>query len=338
MKKCLYIFICLITLYSCDKDEPSTIVVDGSFLSIPPGFPEFEFEKGNEFTKERWELGKKLFYDPVMSRDSSIACVNCHQPEFAFSDVLPVSVGVEGEIGNRNSPSLANVAYHPYFTREGGVRTLEGQILIPIQEHNEFDYNIVLISNQLKNNPEYVEMSMAAYDRLPDPFVITRSISTFERSMISGQSPYDKFTFQDIPDALSESEKRGMELFFSDNTKCGSCHGGFNFTEYAFENNGLYDNYLDNGRMRLTGDPNDEALFKVPSLRNIEVTAPYMHDGSMNTLEDVIEHYNSGGSDFFNKSEFIQPLNLSAAQKEDLLAFLKSLTDEEFINDPKFRK
>ncbi len=337
MKQWFFILLAFTFLQSCERDEPMP-ETERPLLFIPPGFPTFEFEKGNEFTQERWKLGKKLFYDPIMSIDSSVACSNCHLPEFAFSDIEAVSKGVNGALGTRNSPTLANVVYHPYYTREGGVATLEGQILIPIQEHNEFNYNIVLIAQKLQENPEYVQMSLDAYERLPDPFVITRSISTFERSMISGESPFDEFQFQNNTDALNASERRGMDLFFSDVTRCGGCHNGFNLTNYAFENNGLYDEYPDNGRMRLTNNPNDEALFKVPTLRNIEVTAPYMHDGSINTLEQVIEHYNSGGSSFFNKSDLIQPLNLTETQKADLINFLNSLTDEAFLNDEKFRR
>ncbi len=338
MKQWIFILLLSITfLQACKKDtEPPE--VENPLLYIPPGFPPLNFEIGNEFTPQRWELGKKLFFDPIMSRDSTISCSSCHLPEFAFSDIKAVSEGVGGALGTRNSPSLANIAYHPYFTREGAVGTMEGQILIPIQEHNEFDHNIVLIAQKLQQNEDYVQMSRSAYNRMPDPFVITRSISTFERSMISGESPYDKYQVQNINNALTDSQIRGMTLFFSNQTNCSSCHGGFNFTNYAFQNNGLYDTYNDIGRMRFTNNMADNALFKVPSLRNVEVTAPYMHDGSINTLEAVIEHYNSGGSSFFNKSELIQPLNLTNGQKTDLINFLKSLTDEEFLNEEKFRE
>jgi len=215
---------------------------------------------------------------------------------------------------------------------------LEQQIFVPIQEHNEFDNNILLIAEKLNNIPEYVDMSLDAYGRLPDAFVITRAISTFERTMISGESPYDDFLVGNNNTALNQSEQSGMDLFFSPITNCSTCHNNFDFTNYAFENNGLYDDYEDVGRMRLTNNTADNGLFKVPTLRNIEVTAPYMHDGSFSTLEAVIEHYNSGGSDFFNKSPQIQPLNLTATQKEDLVNFLKSLTDDNFLNDEKFRQ
>ena len=181
-------------------------------------------------------------------------------------------------------------------------------------------------------------MSFNAYEREVDGFVITRALSTFQRTMVSGNSAYDKYIYQGNQSALNSSEKRGMELFLSSRTNCSSCHGGFNFTNYSFENNGLDSIYADNGRFRLTNDSADEALFKVPSLRNVGLTAPYMHDGHFSTLAEVVEHYNSGGENHKNKSSLIQPLTLSQAEKDELLAFLNSLTDYSFINDLKWQE
>ena len=144
--------------------------------------------------------------------------------------------------------------------------------------------------------------------------------------------------FDDKPSALSTNAIKGMNLFFSDKTNCSKCHSDFNFTNYAFENNGRYEVYIDDGRFRLTGEESDRALFKVPSLRNIELTAPYMHDGFINTLEEVVEHYQSGGKNHSHKSTLIQPLGLSESEKNDLIKFLKSLTDETFINNPLYTK
>ena len=277
-----------------------------------------------------------LFFDPVLSRDSSISCASCHLPRYAFSDTLTFSPGVDHAPGLRNAPTLANVAYHPYFTREGGVPTLEMQILVPIQEHNEFDFNILLIADRLQRDSIYQKLSWEAYDRAPDHFVITRAIACFERSLLSGNSRYDQYYSQGKSDALSAAELRGMELFFSEKTNCSGCHGGFNFTNYAFENNGLYEEYADPGRFRLTGLEEDRALFKVPSLRNIALTGPYMHDGSLTSLEAIIEHYNSGGKDHPHKKPLIQPLHLSTQERSDLVAFLHSLTDTRFVNNPNY--
>lgn len=318
---------------SCAKESESTEIANLQIMEIPLGFPEIEHPEGNEYTPERWELGKRLFYDPILSKDGSISCASCHDPSLAFSDNQSVSIGSGGLLGTRNSPSLANVAYHPYYTREGGLPTLEMQILVPIQEHNEFNNNIVLIADTLSKIPSYVQMAKAAYDREPGAFVITRALSQFERSMISGQSIYDLEYNYDIKGSMSDAALRGKELFDSERMSCSTCHSGFNFTNYSFENNGLYDEYPDNGRERLTQDPNDKALFKIPSLRNVEITGPYMHDGSMETLAEVIEHYNTGGSGHINKSELVQPLNLTENEKSDLLAFLKSLTDQNFISN-----
>lgn len=330
------IFIFLILVASCDKLEVNFVQPASQLMEIPKGFPEVSFPEDNGFTEARWELGKRIFYDPILSSDQSISCGSCHQPSLAFSDDVSVSLGVENRPGTRNSPSLSNVAYHPYFTREGGVPTLEMQVLVPIQEHNEFDFNIVLAAERLNEINSYVEQSMEAYGEAPSPFVITRAVATFERSLLSGNSDYDKFHQQEDMSVLSVSQQNGMDLFFGDRAQCSGCHSGFNFTDYSFENNGLYDKYLDPGRFRLTGEESDRGRFKVPSLRNVEVTGPYMHDGSVYSLEEVIDHYVSGGSDHINQSELVQTLDLTENEQEDLLNFLKSLTDTEFLENPLF--
>lgn len=327
----------LLSIIACRDDEVTHPLSYPSLMEIPDGFPEIEFPEDNTFTQARWELGKKLFYDPVMSSDGSISCASCHNPALAFSDQVSVSLGVDGRSGTRNAPSLANVAYQPYFLREGGVPTLEMQVLVPIQEHNEFDFNIVLLAARLNDDSTYVKMSIDAYDRTPDAFVITRSLACFERSLLSGNSPYDQYKQKNNNRAMSEAQVRGMNLFFSDRTNCSTCHNGFNFTNYAFENNGLYVQYTDEGRMRLTLKEEDKALFKVPGLRNVELTAPYMHDGSLQTLQQVIEHYQSGGQDHPHKNEILKPLDLTQSEQKDLIEFLKALTDDTFVTNPLFK-
>lgn len=336
MKKNGILFILLVSLLACQKEKQEPAHQE-PLLAIPPGFPKPSFPADNDLTPARWALGKKLFYDPILSRDSTLSCASCHHAAKAFSDTVAFSPGVGGLPGTRNAPTLANVAYQPYYLREGGVPTLEMQILVPIQEHNEFDFNILLIAERLLRDTGYVRMSREAYDRDPDPFVITRSIACFERTFISGQSRYDQYVFQGKNTALTAAEKRGMDLFFSQKTNCSQCHNGFNFSNYAFENNGLYADYSDPGRYRLTGLEIDRARFKVPTLRSVALTAPYMHDGSLPTLDSVVEHYNSGGKPHPNKSSLLYSLGLSAAEKADLVAFLRSLTDESFVNNPKFR-
>jgi len=333
---CTGIFIGMIILgvLSCDDMvQPNAIE---PLLDVPKSFPAPEFPEDNLFTNQRWQLGKRLFYDPILSLDYSISCASCHKPELGFSDDRAFSLGIENRVGTRNASTLANVAYHPYYTREGGVPTLEMQILVPIQEHVEFDFNILLIADRMLSDSSYVQQSLEAYNRNPDPFVITRAIACFERSLISGASRYDKFINGDHS-ALSLEERQGMALFFSERLSCTSCHSGFNFTNYSFENNGLYIEYPDPGRFRLTNNVADRALFKVPTLRNVEITRPYMHDGSLQSLEDVVNHYNTGGVNHPHKSPHVKSLNLSKQEKDELVAFLKSLTDDHFINNLKFK-
>jgi cytochrome c peroxidase len=282
-------------------------------------------------------LGRQLFYDPVLSADNTRSCASCHAAYLAFSDSTAVSFGIENRPGTRNAPTLANVAYQKKLLREGGVPTLEMQILVPIQEHNEFDFNILLVAERLSRMPDYVAQAEKAYGRAPDAFVITRSIAAFERTMLSGDAPYDQFVFQGKSNALSSSEKRGLDLFQSERLNCSKCHEGFLFTNQEFTNNGLYEVYPDTGRIRLTGQESDRAVFKVPSLRNIALTAPYMHDGSLLTLEAVIDHYQTGGKPHPNKSPLLKPFVLAPQERADLLAFLGSLTDQKFITNPEFR-
>ena len=327
MKKLLFFF-SLIIFSSCETDNP--IQGNENFqLDIPNGFPTPNVPEENQLNWERINLGKRLFYDPILSLDSTISCGSCHKQEFAFADNQAISPGVENRLGKRNSMSLANIAYHNFFMREGGVPTLEMQVLAPIHEHSEMGFNVLSAAQKMKNDSTYIIQSIAAYNREPNPFVITRAIASFERTMISGSSKYDK-------NQLNLSEKRGKELFFSDKLSCSSCHGTFLFSNQLIENNGLYENYEDSGRYRLTQLQVDIGKFKVPTLRNIELTAPYMHDGSLETLEEVINHYASGGSNHFNKSELINGFIINETEKQDLINFLNSLTDYEFTSNSIF--
>lgn len=318
---------------SCNRDEVETSFDYTRF--IPTRFPIPITNQDSVPTEAQFILGKKLFYDPILSRDGSLSCASCHKPSIAFADTVSVSPGVEGRIGNRNSPSLANVVYQRKLLKEGGLPTLEMQVLVPIQEHAEFDNNIVEISNKLLTIPKYNELSQAAYKRDPDPYVITRAISAFERTLFSGDSKYDQYLNGKVK--LTTMEAQGLKLFMSEKTNCFRCHADFLFTNQTIENNGLYSIYRDIGAMRLTQNPDDEGKFKIPSLRNIALTYPYMHDGSLKTLEDVIDHYNSGGSDHKNKSPLIKPLNLPQEDKLAIIAFLNTLTDYNFIKNKNYQ-
>ncbi len=328
MRNLLY-FLFIFSLCSCEYDNP---IAEGSFqLTLPNGFPNPIIPEDNQLTWERIELGKKLFFDPILSIDSTISCGSCHKQEFAFADNSAISPGVQGRLGFRNSMSLVNVAYHDFFLREGGVPTLEMQILVPIQDHNEMSFNIVAVAEKLNQDSSYVKASLEAYNRIPDPYVITRAIASFERTMVSGNSNYDKML-------LNESERKGKDLFFSNELACSSCHGTFLFTNQGIENNGLYENYEDSGRFVLTHLQEDIGKFKVPTLRNIELTPPYMHNGCIETLSEVIDHYASGGKKHFNQSDLITGFTISEGEKMDLINFLKSLTDYEFYHNSFFEE
>ena len=329
--------IALVYTTSCKKEAIQNEKILTA-ITIPSGFSPINFPPDNQFTPERWAFGKKLFYDTRLSKNNTVSCANCHKAELAFSDNVAFSLGDENTTGKSNAPTLTNIAYNPYFTRAGGVPTLEMQVLVPIQEHEEFNTNILTIVDKLKADSGYVKAARNCYQRELDPYVLTRAIANFERSIISGNSRYDQYFFQQKNTALSAAELRGKDLFFSSRTNCSQCHSNFNFTSYSFENNGLYIYYADSGRMRFTQLEIDRGKFKVPTLRNVALTAPYMHDGSLNTLEAVIEHYNLGGKNNSTKSNFIQPLGLSTQEKADLVAFLKALTDDDFVKNEYYQR
>ena len=301
-------------------------------LDIPQGFPAPFIPADNQLTQSRVDLGKKLFFDTMMSRDSTVSCATCHIPELAFTDGLKKGIGIRNQEVGRNTPTLANVAYQDKFLWDGVNPSLVAQVMIPIHEHNEFDFHVLLVAERMKKDQAYVKLCQTAYGGDPNPFAITHAIASYERTLISGNSRYDQFVFQGDSLALNEDERRGMDLFFNQ-LYCTECHSGFNFTNQSLSNNGLYANYLDSGRIRLTGLESDRAIFKVPTLRNIGVTSPYMHDGSKATLAEVITHYRLGGKNHANKNATIIPFELSEKEQQDLLSFLHSLTDSTFIRE-----
>ena len=327
-------------LFGCRKPVDDVIpTLEPYNLKIPTGFPIPEFAEDNPLTVEGIKLGKKLFFDKRLSRDGSLSCASCHLVGLGFTDNLAVSIGVDGAVGSRNSPTLANTVYQDRYFYDGGVPTLELQVLAPIHNKQEMDFNILDLVDLLNEDEELVALSKKVYQRdVIDPWVITRAISNYERIMISGNSRYDQYYYQGNTNVMTAQEIEGMNLFFSDELKCAECHSGFNFTNNDYANIGLYEVYEDFGRERISFDSTDIGKFKVPTLRNIELTSPYMHDGSIETLEEVIDFLNTGGMEHANKSEFIVPLNLSSTQKTNLIVFLKTLTDTEFINNPIFQE
>ena len=283
----------------------------------------------------RVELGKNLFFDPILSRDSTISCAKCHKQELAFTDGLERSVGIRDQIVSRNSPTLTNVGNRKHLLWDGVNPSLESQVGVPVQEHTEFDFNILLIIDRLNRHPKYSSLAKLGYGTEVTEWVFLNAIASFERTLISNNSPYDQYLAGD-KSAMTASQIRGKDLFFN-KLHCGQCHNGPDLTNEAFTNNGLYEVYADTGRMRLTEKEFDRGIFRVPTLRNIAVTAPYMHNGSVSSLLEVIEHYESGGKNHPGKSDLLKPFTLNNEEKADLIHFLETLTDSTFLQNPDFR-
>ncbi len=316
-----------VILTACAVDPQPTPDAE-RLVDVPPGFTEQSYPSDNVPTPERVALGKRLFFDTRLSNGNDVSCGTCHDPVKAFTDGMPTSRGTAGRTGVRNAPSLANVGYLPSLMREGGVPTLEMQILVPIQEHAELDLEAPFLVARLSSDTALQRMSQSAYSRPLDIWVITRAIASFERTLVSGRSRADE-------DRLSDAERRGKAIF--NRVGCGTCHGGPLYTDNRFAGNGLLESYSDRGRARLTNTASDEAVFRVPSLRNVGLTAPYLHNGSVASLREVVDRYNRGGYPHPNKDSSIVPLGLSALECSDLEAFLRALTDDRFTTNPRFR-
>ncbi|HEX2900605.1 MAG TPA: cytochrome c peroxidase [Bacteroidia bacterium] len=329
----------LLSLPACAPDRadmsPDSLTYP---LEIPAGFPQMPIPADNYLTPDRVALGKRLFYDPILSREGSVACASCHLQENGFADTTQFSRGIDGRMGFRNAPTLSNLAWHPYFFMDGGVPTLELQVLAPLDNHDELDLDLISLMDRLQSHPQYPALFRKAYGREPDPFGLTRAIAAFERTLVSGNSAYDRQVLGQDSDAMSPAAVRGMALFFGDRLHCAGCHSGFDFTDYGFHNIGLPVTTADSGRMRITLNENDRGSYKTPSLRNVALSAPYMHDGSIRSLEEVIDFLASGGAHYPNQHPLTQGFAISSQEKTDLIAFLHALTDTEFITRPEFGK
>jgi cytochrome c peroxidase len=285
----------------------------------------------NQLSEAKIELGRALFFDKRLSKTDKVSCATCHDPRFAFTDRKPVSEGVNGGKTMRNAPSLLNVGYQPTFMFDAHIPTLEQQVIVPIQEHVEMDMKMKDLIEKLKSIPSYQEQAKKIFGREFDAYVLTRSISAFERTLISQNSRFDQYMRGDKK-VLSKDEIEGYKLF-SKKLYCTTCHAYPSFTTNKAENNGLYNNYgEDQGRFRIHNDSSDIGKFKVPSLRNVELTFPYMHDGSLGTLEKVISHYESGGKGHVNQHKSIQRFSLNELERKQLVLFLRTLTDTLFLS------
>ena len=346
---------------------------DGFAWVLPAGFPTPAVPQNNPLTEAKVELGRFLFYDRRLSGNGTQSCASCHHQDKAFTDGRPLAIGSTGEVHPRNAQSLANAVYHSTLTWVNpSLLSLEAQMQVPLFSEGPVEMgvnesNIDEVLGRIQTDNRYQTMFAAAFAGQVQPITwgnITQAISSFQRTLISGNSRFDRYQRGEIP--LNAQELRGLELFNSEKAECFHCHAGFNFNDQVrhastqvldtpFHNTGLYNiagsgNFppLNQGLFEFTANPADRGKFRAQSLRNVEVTAPYMHDGSMATLEDVLDFYAAGGRNITsgpyagdgrahpNKSDLIASIDLSQQDKADLVAFLKTLTDHEFLTNPNF--
>lgn len=342
--------------------------------NLPTGVPLPRLPADNPMTKAKVELGRYLFYDTRLSGNSTQACATCHLQSLAFADGRQVPIGSTGQAHMRNSPALVNVAYYSTLTWANPILLqIEKQVLMPMFGEFPVEMGITgkekVVLARFQADPQYQILFAEAFPQESEAINIanvSKALASFVRSLTSFNSPYDRYVYQKDKSALSASAKRGMELFFGEELECHHCHTGFNFSastvtakstmsSRVFQNNGLYN--LDGqgayprgnrGLFESTSEPGDMGRFRPPSLRNVELTAPYMHDGSIATLEDVIRHYAAGGRLIESgeyagdgrispyKSGLVAGFRLTDQKLTDLVNFLKSLTDKQFITDPNF--
>ncbi|MCA9651017.1 MAG: di-heme enzyme [Myxococcales bacterium] len=342
--------------------------------NLPPGFPAPWVPEDNPMTAEKVELGRHLFYDTRLSANETQSCGSCHEQELAFADGKTTPTGSTGQVLVRNSMHLTNAGYSfPLTWANPNLPTLEHQIMVPLFAEQPVELGASghedEILGRLRDDPLYQDLFAAAFPELDDPFSFERvrqALASFVRTMISGNSPFDRYTYQGDTNALTEQELRGLELFFSEALECHHCHFGFNFSgatrhagtvheSFAYHNTGLYNLDADGayplgnqGLIEATFDPDDMGAFRAQTLRNIAVTGPYMHDGSVETLDEVIRIYERGGRLIDSgpnagdgavnphKSGLVAGFTLTDQEREDLIVFLGSLTDDDFLTDPRF--
>jgi len=341
--------------------------------NLPKGFPQPYVPPGNPMTAAKVELGRYLFYDTRMSINGKASCATCHKQELAFTDGRAVGIGATDEPHSRGAMSLVNIAYSGALTWSNSqLKSLEEQALTPMFGANPVELGLRQGDRflpMLRGDPKYQALFETAFPADADRFTIqnvTRALASFERSIISARSPYDRYHYGGDDSAVSEAAKHGEKLFFNQRLSCFRCHGGFNFSDASvsaqnsnrpiqFHNTGLYNiagalSYPapNSGIYEYTKAFEDAGKFKTPTLRNIAVTAPYMHDGSIATLEAVLDHYAAGGRtiasgpyagighDNPNKDPLIGGFELSAQDRADVVAFLQTLTDDALLHDPRF--
>ena len=347
-----FVFIFALSLASCNEESVESYenIPTPSPLQIPQLFQDRILDpvipSNNPQTEDGILLGKKLFFDPILSAGETLACAGCHTTANAFTDTSRFSDGVNGLFGHRNSMPLFNLAwnYDNTFFWDGREFGLENQAFEPITNPIEMNTSWEAVTEKLNAHPEYPALFDAAFGtQTIDSVLVSKAIAQFERTLISASSKFDKFLLGTA--SLTPEETNGFNVFMDEsNGDCFHCHGSDNnplWTNNKFHNNGLDTTFSDLGLGNVTGDPADNGKFKTASLRNLAYTAPYMHDGRFETIEEVINHYSEG----LQNSATIDPLmkkvdqggvQLSSQEKADLKAFLLSLSDPEFINNPNF--
>lgn len=342
---------------SCSEDDsgelrPAPVVHDLTPYDLNVySFPQPILPNDNPLTEQGVKLGKMLFYEPMLSKNNILSCASCHNQETAFSDTARFSIGVEGLPGTRQAMAVFNMAWNLGFFWDGRAHTLREQSLIPIQDSLEMNESLENVVSKLSSSQLYIDQFKRAFGTSDiNEDLISLALEQFMFTIVTANSKYDRYVSG--LEEFSESELRGLTLFeanfspsFPDNSgaNCDNCHGGINFENGGFINNGLDSDgeFLDIGREGTTGNPEDRATFKVPTLRNIALTPPYMHDGRFATLEEVIDHYNEGIHPSSTLNNFLEStretgLQLTTQDKTDLVNFLKTLTDEEFLVNPEY--
>ncbi len=347
-----------IVLFGCAEPEG-----EDYRWNLPPNFPEPIVPADNPMTEAKVTLGKALFYDQNLSFNQTMSCGTCHIQELGFAEPARVAVGSTGQVHRRNTQPLLNVAYNSNLTwAHSGLTQLEQQILLPMFGEHPIELGITGHEDDVLSRFEGGEYRALFEKAFPDTAIsfdiIVKALASFVRSMVSFQSDFDRYAYQNDDSALTESQVRGMNLFFSERFECFHCHGGFNFTQSSkheqqqldlkpFHNTGLYDEdgkgsypLVDQGLIEVTRESKDMGRFRAPTLRNIELTGPYMHDGSISTLSEVIDFYAAGGrgKGITNplKNAFIKGIDMTEQERQDLLNFLSSLTDNRFIRDKNY--
>lgn len=313
------------------KKKPQT---EAPFLMVPLGLDNenLNIPPDNPLTPEKVELGKMLYFDPRISGDGTISCATCHDPQKGWTDQLPVSTGIKGQKGGVSAPTVINSTYNGLQFWDGRAANLEEQALMPITNPIEMG----LASHEamirgISGIPGYLPYFQKAFNEGPTKENIAKAIASFERTVLSGNSRYDRYAFLGDKTALNESEVRGMELFFG-KANCTRCHVGPNFSDSMFHNLGVGMNKPkpDLGRFVISKNKEDTGAFKTPTVREITKTAPYMHDGSQKTLEEVVEFYDKGGEKNPHLDVRVVPLNLTDQEKADLVAFMKALDGDPY--------